>query len=79
VKTEPLDLSEVDAQPYKDCRLSSGLVHGHPTDGIYLKFARDGEEPTVITLRQDEAVRICALLANAVWSSMFYPPREVEA
>jgi hypothetical protein len=67
-----LDLYEVDAQPYKDARFSSGLIHDDGPDDIYLKFERDGEEPTIITLRQDEAVRIAALLANAVWSAMLH-------
>lgn len=67
-----LSQSEVDSQSYRDCKLSSGLVWGHPHDDIYLKFERDGEEPTTIYLRQDEAARICALLANAVWSAEMF-------
>jgi hypothetical protein len=63
-----LEYAEVDAQPYEDARFSSGLVYGHPVDEVYLKFEREGEEPTTIVLRRDEAVRVAALLANAVWS-----------
>lgn len=69
---QPLEIIEVDQQAYRDCRFSSGLVHGHPHDDVYLKFERDGEEPTTILLRQDEVVRIAGLLSNAVWSAMLY-------
>jgi hypothetical protein len=60
----------VDAQPYTDCCFSAGLVFEHPHDTIYLKFERDGEEPTLILLRNDEAVRIAGLLSNAVWAEL---------
>ena len=65
-----LEYSEVDQQPYRDARFSSGILFGHPHDDIYLRFERNGEEATIITLRQDEAIRICGLLNNAVWSKM---------
>jgi hypothetical protein len=68
-----LEYAEVDAQPYRDACFSSGLVHGHPVDEVYLKFEREGEEPTTIVLRRDEAVRVAALLANAVWALLLYP------
>ena len=71
-----MNLSEVDQQPYRNCVISSGLVHDAPPDEIYLKFAREDEEPTIITLRQDEAIRIAALLCNAVWSALLYPPAD---
>lgn len=68
--TESLTYAEVDTQPYTDARLSSGRVTGCDPDTIYLRFERAGEEPTTIHLRPDEAVRIAALLSNAVWSEM---------
>jgi len=68
-----LEYAEVDTQPYTDARFSSGLVHGHPVDEVYLKFERDNEEPAIIVLRRDEAVRVAALLANAVWALLLLP------
>lgn len=68
-----IEYAEVDAQPYTDARFASGLVHGHPVDEVYLKFEREGEEPTTIVLRRDEAVRVAALLANAVWALLLAP------
>ena len=71
-----MDLTEIDQQPYLNCIISAGLVHDAPPDEIYLKFAREGEEPTIIILRRDEAIRIAALLCNAVWSALHFPPVE---
>ena len=65
-----LQYDEVDSQLYagNNCSFSSGRVTGHPVDLIYLRMEKDGEEATVLHLRTDEAVRIAALLCNAVWS-----------
>ena len=70
MEMDELTYSEVDSQFYagNDCSFSSGIVGGHPVDTIYLKMEKDGEEATVLHLRTDEAVRIAALLCNAVWS-----------
>lgn len=62
--------TRIDRQPYADCTLSAGLIDGHPTDSIYLQFKRSNKKPATILLRRDEAVRIAAMLANAVWSDL---------
>ena len=69
----PLIHRETGNQPYTDCILSAGLVDGHPHDDIYLKFARQEEEPTVIYVRRDEALAIIWLLAGALWSGEIEP------
>jgi len=65
-----LRYSEVDEQLYagNNCSFSAGLVDGHEVVTIYLRMVRDGEEPLILHFRVDEAMRIVALLGNAVWS-----------
>ena len=63
-----MEFHEIDKQPYADASFSAGLVYSHPVDTIYLKMERTGEKELLILLRDDEATRIAALLANAVWS-----------
>lgn len=61
---------EVDRQEYtgNNCIFSAGHVDGHEVDTIYLRMVKDGEEPTTLLLRVDEAARIAALLTNTIWS-----------
>ena len=63
-----IGLEETGRQPYVDMVLSAGLVEGHPHDTIYLKLEREGEEPTTILLRTDEALSAVWLLSGALWS-----------
>lgn len=65
-----IQTAEVDRQEYRgnNCIFSSGLVHGVEPDVIYLRWEKEGEKQTMLLLRPDEAMRIAALLANAVWS-----------
>ena len=65
-----ISYNEIDAQPYSDSKLSAGLMSGAEPDTIYLRFERDNEESLTIHLRPDEAIRIAALLANSVWSTI---------
>lgn len=65
-----MELHEVIRQEYdkNSCVLSAGIVEGHPIDTLFLRLARDGEEPTNILLRPDEAQAIIWLLSGALWS-----------
>ena len=69
-KTE-LVLEEEISQPYQDCVISAGLVEGHPVGTHYLRFSRDGEEPTTIFLRPDETAAIAWVTAGLLWSHEF--------
>src|SRR6266516_1328616 len=51
---DDLELREVTAQPYENCKISAGFVSGHPVDTLYLKLERDGEQPTIFVFRPDE-------------------------
>ena len=73
---KPIETTEICDQPYSNARLSAGLVWGHATDTVYLKFERDGEEPTTIYLRNDEALAIVHLLSGALWSGAMATPRD---
>jgi hypothetical protein len=61
-------LKEMCSQPYSDTVFSAGLVEGHAVDTIYLKLAREVEEPTVILFRRDEALAVLWVLSGALWS-----------
>lgn len=66
-----MELEEVQAQPYTNCVISAGIVHDNesvPEDTIYLRFSREGEEPTTIMLRPDEALAVTNCLSGALWS-----------
>jgi hypothetical protein len=66
--TDEYEYEELCAQPYANCKFSAGKVEGHPVDTLYLKFERDMEEPTIILLRQDEALAVAWVLNGACWS-----------
>lgn len=55
-------------QPYRNCTFSSGFVDGHPVDTLYLRFEREGEEPTTFLLRPDEMAALAWCAAGALWS-----------
>ena len=57
------------SQPYQDCIISAGLVEGAGVDTVYLRFARDGEEPTTLLLRPDELLAVLYVGAGALWSA----------
>lgn len=63
-----LEFEELIAQPYRNCTFSAGFVTGHPIDTLYVRLSRDGEEPTTILLRPDEAAAIAWCLTGALWS-----------
>lgn len=66
-----METIEVDSQTYtkNNCIFSSGLViDPDEIETIYLRVQRDGDAPHILYLRTDEAARIAALLANAIWS-----------
>lgn len=60
-------LHELARQEYSNCALSSGHTD-HEIDTIYLRFERDGEEPTTLFLRPDEALSCIWLLSGSLWS-----------
>lgn len=57
------------SQPYQDCIISAGLVEDARPDTIYLRFARDGGEPTTFLLRPDEMLAVLHVGAGALWSA----------
>jgi hypothetical protein len=59
-------------QGYLDMTISSGLVEGIEPDNYYLKFDRDGEEPTTLFLREDEALAVLFVLSGALWSTSIF-------
>jgi len=60
---------QAEAQEYKDCKFSAGLVEGIEPDIFYLRFDRKEEEPTMIFLRPDEMSAIIYCCAGAKWSN----------
>lgn len=71
-------LHETTRQPYANCCFSAGLTERHPIDTVYLRFEREGEEPTTILLRADEALAVVYVLTGAVWSLTEHQLREAE-
>lgn len=65
---EKSKLDEVARQEYTDCVLSAGHTD-HEIDTVYLRFEREGEEPTTIYLRPDEALSVIWLLSGCLWSA----------
>jgi hypothetical protein len=43
-------------------------VTDHKIDTVYLRFERDGEEPTTLYLRPDEVMACIWLLSGVLWS-----------
>lgn len=60
---------EAASQPYQDCIISAGLVEGAGVDTLYLRFARDDEEPSTFLLRPDEMLAVLHVGAGALWST----------
>lgn len=60
---------EATSQPYQNCIISAGLVEGAGVDTLYLRFARDGEEPSTFLLRPDEMMAVLYVGAGALWSA----------
>lgn len=61
-------LLELLSQPYQNCVFSGGFVEGHPVDTLYLRLAREGEEPTTLLLRPDEMAALAWCASGALWS-----------
>lgn len=57
------------SQPYQGCVISAGLVEGAGPDTLYLRFARDGDEPSTFLLRPDEMMAVLHVGAGALWSA----------
>ena len=60
---------EAASQPYQGCIISAGLVEEAGVDTLYLRFARDGEEPSTFLLRPDEMLAVLYVGAGALWSA----------
>lgn len=67
-KGQNVECTPLARQPYLDCFIEAGVTD-HTVDTIYLRFSRDGEEPTTIFLRPDEAAAVCWTLSGAVYSA----------
>lgn len=67
-----LQLTELIRQEYSgnNCIFSAGSVEGHATDSLYLKLEKDGEAPTTILLRPDEAAAIVWCLSGVLWADL---------
>jgi len=61
-------LWRAEAQEYKDCIFSAGLVYDIEPDVVYLRLEKDGEEATTLFLRPDEAMALLYCLSGALWS-----------
>ena len=57
------------SQPYQGSVISAGLVEGAGPDTLYLRFARDDEEPSTFLLRPDEMMAVLHVGAGALWSA----------
>jgi len=70
-----LQFTEIIKQEYSgnNCKISAGFVKGSnkpSVDTIYLKLEKDGEEPTLLFLRPDEALIISWVMSGVVWSHL---------
>lgn len=52
-----------------NCVFSGGAVEGapHPDDVYYLRWSKDGVEPTTLLLRPDEVAAVAWLCAGLLW------------
>lgn len=64
-------------QPYENCVISAGLVDGVEPDTLYLRFERDGDEPSTFFLRPDEMMAILHVGAGALWSAKMLVEKDV--
>jgi len=66
--------TEVIRQIYSgnNCVFSAGFVENAPAkvDTIYLKLVKDGEMPTIILLRPDEAAVIAWVMSGVLYSKL---------
>jgi hypothetical protein len=60
------------SQPYENITLSSGLVKGIEPDNYFLRFEHGEDEPTIIFLREDEALAVIYTLSGALWSTSIF-------
>lgn len=63
---------EADFVRYKDTRISGGFVKGLPPDKYYLRFDRDGDDPTTIFLRRDELEAVLIVLSGTLWTKSLF-------
>ncbi len=73
---DSLEYDEICKQEYagNNCKISAGFVSGDAkpeVDTIYLKLEKDGEEPTRLLLRPDEAQAIVWVLSGTTWSHLY--------
>lgn len=54
----------------KSTVFSAGAVQGDETNSLYLKLEREGQEPTTILLKADEAASLLWCLSGALWSEL---------
>jgi len=59
-------------QSYTNCEFSAGLIEGIEPDTIYLRFDKNGQKPTTVMLRVDEALAIIHVLSGALWSDEIF-------
>jgi len=75
MKRGGLTYTEIAKQEYgvNNCKISAGFVKGRgkaKVDTVYVRLEKDGEEPTTILLRPDEAQAIAWVSAGVVWSHL---------
>jgi len=58
-----------------NCVFSGGSVDGapHPADTYYLRWSKNGAEPTMLLLRPDEVAAIAWLCTGLLWSEVREP------
>lgn len=65
-----MNFEEIASQRYTDATFSAGFVTGHPVDTVYLRWERNGEEPTTILMRPDELAAVMHVAAGVLWSHL---------
>lgn len=73
------ELTPISRQDYENCFFEAGLLVGHPTDTLYLRYGRAQEEPTIVFLRPDEMMALIWCLSGTVWSTMMSALEENDA
>lgn len=67
-KDGDLKFYELIVQEYSNCKISSGIVKGHPIDTVYLRMEKNGIVTTELLLRPDELAAIAWCSTGCLWS-----------
>lgn len=59
---------EISAQPYPNCKISAGVVEGHPVEQVYFRMEKGGVITTDLLLTVDELAAMAWVANGTVWS-----------